>query len=631
MKKLIINLETRADRRWFFTKSHKWLGEEHNFFKGVNGREVDHAEMKRKRFAINHKWRDPFKNRRITKGEVGCFLSHYMAWKEVVALNEPVLIMEDDCILDPKLFDEEKYKRIFDEVDVDILYLGYNENTPGRVQDALDPDCNIVAYPYNTHAYIIRPEAAIELINSGFHRKMIPVDEVISSFVDRMNIWGLKEQCASQVHRDVLESDIEPKTDDDWFMDFNIHPITVGTDSSKCIKLNDSARRVNMDIKNLGTNVAWKGTDMSGPGGGQKINLIKEYLNTLPENDVVLFVDAYDVFFQFDLETITKRYLDMHSEIIFGAERFCWPDGWMAGKHPTPHTNYKYLNSGTFIGRVASLKEFFAKELTNSDDDQLYIQKNWLEDTSKHSLVLDYEGYIFQTNEPNMVISDGLLYNEETYCYPAVYHGNGGAEAKAAFNGFHDALYGKPVEQPFYNAHFGKVDMLDKDMLVVDFMNPSQCERMIEIADKHNGWAPLEGDKFPAYEIRIKELGQPYWNELEKHWQENVYPIIEKYWHPIQMYGLRDAFAMRYSVDTQKSLPLHHDASMVTGSVKLNDNYKGASLIFPRQGVSNDDVPVGKMILFPGQVTHGHECTELEEGVKYSYTMWSSRYTGDVN
>ena len=96
------------------------------------------------------------------------------------------------------------------------------------------------------------------------------------------------------------------------------------------------------------------------------------------------------------------------------------------------------------------------------------------------------------------------------------------------------------------------------------------------------------------------------------------------------MYGMRDAFVMKYSMDTQRSLNLHNDASMVTGSVKLNDNYTGADLWYPRQQISNKDIPVGKMILFPGQVTHGHECTPLEEGIKYSLTMWSSRYPGDI-
>ena len=73
----------------------------------------------------------------------------------------------------------------------------------------------------------------------------------------------------------------------------------------------------------------------------------------------------------------------------------------------------------------------------------------------------------------------------------------------------------------------------------------------------------------------------------------------------------------------------HHDASLVTGSVKLNDEYTGGLLEFPRQGVSNKDIPIGKCLLFPGQVSHPHLSTELESGVKYSLTIWSSRYTGD--
>jgi procollagen-lysine,2-oxoglutarate 5-dioxygenase 1 len=175
------------------------------------------------------------------------------------------------------------------------------------------------------------------------------------------------------------------------------------------------------------------------------------------------------------------------------------------------------------------------------------------------------------------------------------------------------------IQKPTYDMF----DLLDRDMLVVDFMTQSQCEDLIDIADKHGGWGSLSYDKFPAQEIRMKELG--LWEELEKHWQKHLYPIIEAYWHPIEMYGLRDAFVMRYAMDTQTSLSYHHDASLVTGSVKLNDDYEGAELNFRRQGLTNNDVAVGRAILFPGQVTHGHECLPLKSGVKYSLTIWSKR------
>ena len=179
-----------------------------------------------------------------------------------------------------------------------------------------------------------------------------------------------------------------------------------------------------------------------------------------------------------------------------------------------------------------------------------------------------------------------------------------------------------------YIPHYGKVEHLDRDMIVIDFMSKTECEDLIDLSNRCGDWAPLKGDLHPAQEIRMKKLG--LWEDLEKHWNVNVEPIANKHWKPLAMCGLRDAFTMRYSLDTQINLTHHCDASLVTGSIKLNDNYEGANLIFPRQKVTNKDVPVGKAILFPGQVTHGHYVDDLVSGVKYSLTLWSKRWKGDV-
>ena len=284
-----------------------------------------------------------------------------------------------------------------------------------------------------------------------------------------------------------------------------------------------------------------------------------------------------------------------------------------------------------FIGRVDELKKIFAETIQDHEDDQLYYQKRFL--SGEFDIKLDYEGYIFQCYDP-VVCNDkagstssnsvDAMYNPITKCFGCMYHGNGGDEAKQHFVSLYNSFYGSTTFYvPTYN-----YEILDKDMLVVDYMTPTMCEDLIDIADQHGGWGSLSYDKFPAQEIRLKEL--KLWEEMEKHWEKYLYPIIEKYWWPMEMYGMRDAFVMRYAMDTQRKLNLHTDASLVTGSVKLNDDYEGADLVFPRQGISNKDVPVGKCILFPGTVTHGHECTELKSGVKYSLTMWSSRYSGDV-
>ncbi|XP_065068694.1 glycosyltransferase 25 family member-like [Rhopilema esculentum] len=47
-------------------------------------------------------FQDPYLERPITMGEVGCFLSHWNIWKEIVANKlEYVLVLEDDVRFEP--------------------------------------------------------------------------------------------------------------------------------------------------------------------------------------------------------------------------------------------------------------------------------------------------------------------------------------------------------------------------------------------------------------------------------------------------------------------------------------------------------------------------------------------------
>ncbi len=40
---------------------------------------------------------------------------------------------------------------------------------------------------------------------------------------------------------------------------------------------------------------------------------MKDYVEHLHDDDIVLFTDAYDVFYADDLETITERFLEFNS------------------------------------------------------------------------------------------------------------------------------------------------------------------------------------------------------------------------------------------------------------------------------------------------------------------------------
>jgi hypothetical protein len=214
-------------------------------------------------------------------------------------------------------------------------------------------------------------------------------------------------------------------------------------------------------------------------------------------------------------------------------------------------------------------------------------------------------------------------------CCPCIYHGNGGDDAKARFNSLADKFgyIQNAIESPPVNSL--SYDEVAKDILVVPFLSEAQCREIIAKSEALGGWGQMAGDKFPAQEIRADKLG--IWGELEAAWKDRFGKIAESKWTPMEHIGLRDAFTMRYAMDTQTSLGFHTDASLVTGSVKLNEDYEGAELVFPHQNFSNINVPLGHCILFPSAVTHGHKVNPLKSGVKYSLTMWTSRYQGDVN
>ena len=472
---------------------------------------------------------------------------------------------------------------------------------------------------------MITPESAKILTKGHIIRNIIPVDEYLPKKIEELNVVAYKENVIIPRSREDGGSNINPVCRYDYFVDFDTHVCTVATDEEKAHKLFSSARKQKVEITNLGKGVKWEGGTMEGQGGGHKINLVKEYIQDKKDSDVLLFLDGYDTFLSDSTDEIISRYIEFSHSIVFSSERFCWPDEGLASEikalNGDQNTPYQYLNSGMYVGRIGELKKLFAESIENYEDDQLYVQKQLLK--GKCDIVCDVEGYMFNTHEPQISKKNGQLFNPITRCYTCAYHGNGGEDAKVILNNIYQRFYGDPIITYSSSSVYEKIS---DDMLLIDFMSADMCQKMISLSEKHT-FKSLSYDKVKGQELRLREFG--LWDELEDHWNTNIYPIVHEFWNPCHMWGMRDAFLIKYEMDKQKDLPLHNDASLVTGSVKLNDDYEGGVLEFPRQKLSNKDIPIGKCILFPGQVTHGHLSTPITEGTKYSLTIWSQRYTGD--
>ena len=71
--------------------------------------------------------------------------------------------------------------------------------------------------------------------------------------------------------------------------------------------------------------------------------------------------------------------------------------------------------------------------------------------------------------------------------------------------------------------------------------------------------------------------------------------------------------------------------SKVTLSVKLNNDYTGGEITFPRQNFTNKDIPVGCALFWPGDVTHPHKITPVVSGTKYTVVGFTLPTQSDNN
>lgn len=160
------------------------------------------------------------------------------------------------------------------------------------------------------------------------------------------------------------------------------------------------------------------------------------------------------------------------------------------------------------------------------------------------------------------------------------------------------------------------------DLLVLPFWTPGMCAAIVRAAEEVGGFSSDPDDPVPGHEVSLAVISPRLFDALQNDIGVRIWPQLRNMWPLVDYHGVRDAFVIKYSLDTQTELRLHHDVAQVSASVKLNDGYVGAELDFPRQGYSNADVPVGSLLVWPSLVTHPHQTLPLTSGVKYGLTIW---------
>ena len=113
----------------------------------------------------------------------------------------------------------------------------------------------------------------------------------------------------------------------------------------------DSCKQQNLELHTIGVGQKWEGFQT-------KLRLIQETLDSLSDDTICLFTDAYDSIIIGNEQEILDRYYQFNEPMVFSSYsgKALFVSEFFFGKTCGKNES---LNSGGFIGRVKELKEFF--------------------------------------------------------------------------------------------------------------------------------------------------------------------------------------------------------------------------------------------------------------------------------
>jgi len=143
------------------------------------------------------------------------------------------------------------------------------------------------------------------------------------------------------------------------------------------------------------------------------------------------------------------------------------------------------------------------------------------------------------------------------------------------------------------------------------------CKEIIELAE-NNEWVTNRHTYYPTTDQTLESLGiqEIYQKVLEQF----VYPIWIEFWEldGEEWSKLKsENFIAKYDTTNQGSLNIHHDASLITLNVRLNNDFKGGGTYLPRYKTTLQPKKTGNAMAHPGGITHKHGGRPVEEGTRY--------------
>ena len=379
---LVISLPRHPTRRARFEAHNGNVGLAWTWIDGVAPDELNaHA------FEVQPGYRDRFRNRAITEGEIGCYLAHKRAWKHAAdhLPDETVLFLEDDVTLYRNAVPQLTTRLdALKHIPWDLLYLARkpleDDVGPGPVDGTVVPGQSFWA-----SAYALSPNGIKKLLDRP--DPVIPVDELFCRLSD-LYVLSLDPLCAAPRMDSWIESATEISPG--WITKSQVLVFAVATDPNHegFTTLTDSAQVYGVRVHHLGDGETWTPP--------LKLRLWREALHDLPPTQIVLFLDGYDVFFNDAVDHLPAA-LDRHEcDVLFAAETGCWPDAEVAEQYPPTDSPFRFLNSGGVLARAGVLKTLL-EDVKDVVDDQAACTRQFLHHRQRYNIKLDVCCTVFQT------------------------------------------------------------------------------------------------------------------------------------------------------------------------------------------------------------------------------------------
>lgn len=183
----VINLERRPERLNRMRLSLEKLGLKVQVWPATDGKELTEEKINKLGITIIPGYLDPYHQRPVTYGEIGCFLSHYYIWRDIINQNySSAVILEDDVRFERNV--KARFESALQEInldEIDFIYLGRKAQAERKSEKRISPSFVRPDYSYWTIGYLVTNRGVRKLLDAQPLHNLLPVDEFLPLMFDK--------------------------------------------------------------------------------------------------------------------------------------------------------------------------------------------------------------------------------------------------------------------------------------------------------------------------------------------------------------------------------------------------------------------------------------------------------------